>query len=124
MNNKDINIKQCDLSVSPYEEKRLADILERLELYCYDDKHFTAAVELAVREMYHADHITVGGENIPKERVRERLSHLTTDCIDHIYNRMRDYGASFQNAGKYLISCLYNAPMDFNTDIAAFSASL
>ncbi len=124
INNKDIDIRKSDLSVSPYEENGLSDILDRLELYCYDDKHFTKAVELAVREMYHADHITVSGENIPKEQVRERLFHLTPDGIDHIYGRMRDYGANFQNAGKYLISCLYNAPMDFNTDIAAFSAAL
>jgi len=118
---KDMN---KSISVSLYEENGLTEILERLSLHSYEDIHFANAVELAVRDMYYAEHITVGGEKIPQRRVRERLSHLDTSCLDLIYSRMRDYGVSFQSAGRYLISCLYNAPVDFNTDLAAFCAAM
>jgi len=124
INHKEIDIKIGISSVGLYEEKEITDILDGLSLYSYENEHFAKAIELAIREMYYAENITVGGERIPQRRVRERLRYLDTSCIDHIHSRMRDYGANFQSAGKYLISCLYNAPMDFNTDIAAFSAAL
>ncbi len=57
-------------------------------------------MELAIRDMWQAD------------------------CIDRIFKRMGDYGQDLTNAGKYLVSCLYNAPVGFNTDMSAFKAAL
>ena len=100
------------------------DLIDGLELYLYEDEHFKTAVELAIRDMWQADSITVNGMCIPQTLVRERLRCLNMDCIDRIYKRMGDYGQELTNAGKYLVSCLYNAPVDFNADMAAFKAAL
>lgn len=117
-------IHKFALSVCQSEDTELIDILDRLSLNCYEDTHFENAVELAIKQMYYADYIKVNGERVPQSRVRERLAMLDFSCIDLVCSRMREYGDNMQSAGKYLISCLYNAPLDFNTDIAAFRAAL
>lgn len=122
----EINNNRKDITETPSvgHNEALEGLIDSLELYAYEDMHFSKAIELCIRDMYFKEHITVGGERIEQFRIRERLSHLDTSCIDHIYSRMRDYGANFSNAGGYLASCIYNAPIDFNTDLAAFGAAL
>lgn len=120
INDKDKYIN-ADLSVS---HEGADELIDGLELYLYDDEHFKTAVELTVRDMWQADGITVNGMCIPQAQVWERLRRLNIDCIDRIYKRMGDYGQELTNAGKYLVSYLYNAPVDFNTDMAAFKAAL
>lgn len=120
INDKDKYISS-DLSVS---HNGADELIDGLELYLYEDEHFKTAVELTIRDMWQSDGITVNGMCIPQARVRERLRRLNIDCIDRIYKRMGDYGQELTNAGKYLVSCLYNAPVDFNTDMAAFKAAL
>ena len=107
INNNKKDIKDRGRSVRLYEQNELADILDKLQLSAYEDLHFAETVELAVTEMYYyAEHITVNGEKISRERVRERITHFSSDCLDCIAHRLGDYGAELQNAGKYLISCL------------------
>jgi len=120
INNNIISINK-KLSVSP----SLEELTDRLELHSFEDEDFSKAVELALQDMFHAKSITVNGEIISQERVRERLSHLDVNCLDYVYSRLRDYGdGDFRNGGKYLISCLYNAPADRSFRLAAFGANL
>lgn len=125
---EEINNKYKDIrertSVCRYEQEELTDLLDGLSVYTFEDEHFVNAIEIAIRDMWNADNTRINGMEIPRDKVRERLRLLNTDCIDRIWYNMREYGNHFQNAGGYLKTCLYNAPLDFNTDVAAFKAAL
>jgi len=107
------------LSVCPYEE-----LTERLQLHLYEDKDFAECVRLAIKEMYYAESITVNGNKIPQEQIRDRLKQLNMDCIDRVYRCFENYGGEIYNAKNYLISCIYNAPLDHKAMLAAFAASM
>jgi len=119
INNNIISInKKLSVSLS------LEELTDRLDLHSFEDEDFSKAVELALQDMFHAKSITVNGEIISQERVRERLSHLDVNCLDYVYSRLRDYGEDLCNGGKYLMTCLYNAPVDRSFKLAAFGAKL
>jgi len=115
INNKVITISSS-LSVLPYDE-----LTERLQLHLYEDKEFAECVRLAIEEMYYAENITVNGNRIPQNQVRERLKQLDIACIDRVSKCFEDYGGEVQNARNYLISCIYNAPLEHKAALAAFT---
>ena len=94
------------------EKKGLSAILSRLQLDLFEDKSFAKSVRHALRRMYHADSIRVNGETIPRDQVRGSMELLTIDHIDFVERQLREATASVTCGEKYLISCLYNAPLD------------
>ena len=93
-------------------ETSLKTILSRLQLDLFEDRPFAKAVRHALRRMYHSDSIRVKGERIPRETVREALSLLTIDHIDFVERQLREATSQVICGEAYLMSCLYNAPLD------------
>ena len=53
--------------------------------------------------------------NTPAELVpsaRKRLKLLTIDHIDYVEKQLGERGTEVTNGEKYLMACLYNAPVD------------
>ena len=94
------------------EKKGLSAILSWLQLDLFEDKSFAKAVRHALRRMYHAESIRVNGAVIPREDVRSVLELLTIDHIDFVERQLREATSTVTCGEKYLIACLYNAPMD------------
>ena len=94
------------------EKKGLSAILSRLQLDLYEDKSFSKSVRHALRRMYHSDSIRVKGEMIPRDQVRSSMELLTIDHIDFVQRQLREATAAVTWGEGYLISCLYNAPLD------------
>ena len=94
------------------EKKELSAILSRLHLDLYEDKSFAKSVRHALRRMYHAESIRVNGEVIPREDVRSVLELLTVDHVDFVERQLREATAAVTCGERYLIACLYNAPLD------------
>ena len=94
------------------EKKGLSAILSRLQLDLYEDKPFAKAVRHALRRMYHAESIRVNGSAIPREDVRSVLEMLTIDHVDFVERQLREATAAVTCGERYLIACLYNAPLD------------
>ncbi len=93
-------------------ETSLKTILSRLQLDLFMDRPFAKAVRHALRRMYHSDSIRVKGERIPRETVREAMALLTIDHIDFVERQLREATAHVTCGETYLMSCLYNAPLD------------
>ena len=108
------------------EDPELDELLyRRMHIDLYDDDSFISAVEMAVRDMWYAPHITVQGERIPQARVRQRLRMMDVHCMDTLADKMRlllsediDFGP------RYLISCIYNLPAEVKTHEAAFASDM
>lgn len=94
------------------EKKGLSAILSRLQLDLFEDKSFSKSVRHALRRMYHAESIRVKGETIPRDQVRSSLELLTIDHIDFVQRQLSEATAAVTWGEGYLISCLYNAPLD------------
>lgn len=94
------------------EKKGLSAVLSRLQLDLFEDRTFAKAVRHALRRMYHAESIQVNGEAIPREDVRSVLELLTIDHVDFVERQLREATSAVTCGERYLISCLYNAPMD------------
>ena len=94
------------------DETELERILDRLYLHLYEDKDFGRAVEQAIRTMYYAEYIKVNGNRIPQGAVRNVLEDLRIDHIDHVQRMLNEYGYDVTKGENYLISCIYNAPID------------
>ncbi len=93
-------------------ETSLKAILSRLELDLFEDRTFAKCVRHALRRMYHGESIRVKGETIPREDVRSVMSLLTIDHVDFVERQLREATGQVTCGEKYLISCLYNAPLD------------
>lgn len=123
INDKRESIK-CASSIIPYEEQELNDILTGLNLDLYEDEdQYVNTIELTVREMYYRESVTVDGEQVPRERVRERLRQLDIHHLEAMRRRVGNHMPEMKSAGKYLMACIYNAPMDFNADLMALCAT-
>lgn len=120
INNKINTINNAKSVTQSYE---LDELIDRLQLYAYDDAAFVKAIEMCIRQMYFSEFITVEGQKIPSSQVRSRLKELDTDCIDHVYSQLSNYAGNITNASKYVISCLYNAPPDLAARLSSFSAA-
>lgn len=64
--------------------------------------------------------IRVGGEELPAERVRERLSELDMTHIDYVLETVGKTTVPIHNMRAYLLTALYNAP----TTIDAYYTAL
>ena len=93
-------------------EGGLKAILFRLQLGLFEDKSFAKAVRHALRRMYHSDGLRVNGEMIPRDTVRDAMELLTIDHIDFVERQLHEATGYVTCAEKYLMSCLYNAPLD------------
>ena len=93
-------------------ETSLKTILSRLQLDLFEDRPFAKAVRHALRRMYHAESIRVNGRIVPREDVRSALELLTVDHIDFVERQLREATSQVTCGETYLMSCLYNAPLD------------
>ena len=93
-------------------EKGLSAILNRLHLDLFEDKAFAKAIRHALRRMYHSESIRVGGETVPRADVRSSMELLTVDHIDFVERQLREATASVTCGERFLVACLYNAPLD------------
>ena len=93
-------------------ETGLKAIFARLQLDLFYDKSFAKAIRHALRRMYHAESIRVNGEVIFREDVRSVMELLTIDHIDFVERQLREATATVTCGEKFLVSCLYNAPLD------------
>lgn len=93
-------------------EQGLGAILDRLQLDIFYDKTFSKSVRHALRRMYHAESIRVNGDTIPRQDVRSAMALLTIDHIDFVERQLHEATSSVTCGEKYLIACLYNAPLD------------
>ena len=94
------------------EEKGLSAILSRLHLDTFEDRTFAKAIRHALRRMYHSESIRVQGQTIPRSDVRSAMELLTIDHIDFVERQLREATSSVICGERFLISCLYNAPLD------------
>ena len=101
-----------DPDPDPEEKKGLSSILSRVQLDLYEDKSFAKAVRHALRRMYHVESIRVNGEAIPREQVRSVLELLTIDHVDFVERQLSEATSAVTCGERYLMSCLYNAPLD------------
>ena len=90
----------------------LERILAKLHLDTFYDQGFARSIEQAIRTMYRAEEITVKKQRIPRDAVQNRLWMLTIDHIDFIQAQLGNSCDPVTCGENYLISCLYNAPMD------------
>lgn len=90
----------------------LERILAKLHLDTFYDQGFARSIDQAIRTMYRAEEITVKKQRIPRDAVRDRLRMLTIDHIDFIESQLGNRCDPVTCGENYLISCLYNAPMD------------
>ena len=91
----------------------LEEILEKLHLDTFEDRPFARSIEQAIRTMYRTEEITVKKQRIPRDAARDRLRLLTIDHIDYIEAQLGNRYDPVTCGESYLISCLYNAPMDY-----------
>jgi len=87
-------------------------IFERIHLDCFFDQVFAQSVRQTVERMYASPHITVNGQRIGQDAVRERLKLLTIDHIDFVEAQLDEHGGEITHGERYLMSCIYNAPVD------------
>ena len=111
-NNSNMIMAVPSVGITGPDETELERILDRLDLHLYEDRDFGRAIEQAIRTMYYADSIKVNGNKIPQGAVRNVLEDLTIDHIDHVQRMLNEYGYDVTKGENYLISCIYNAPID------------
>ena len=111
-NSKDIIASETPSVCKGPTDPDLEEILDRLDLHLYEDQSFAEAIEHAIRTMYYADWITVKKQRIPQGAVRNVLHMLTIHHIDYVLRRLQTGSEDVISGDRYLISCLYNAPLD------------
>ena len=63
--------------------------------------------------------VRIGGEDIPRDYVRERLMSLTCQHIEYVFEAMKESAPKIRNIKAYLLSSLYNAPMTMDNYYSA-----
>lgn len=100
----------------PEADAELERLIERLQLDLYgeSERSFAKSVESAIRVMWYSNTIKVSGQRIGQGAVRSVLRELNINHVDFILSRLRNTIAEdpVVNGQAYLISCIYNAPMD------------
>ena len=87
-------------------------IFEKIHLDSFFDQVFAQSMKQTIERMYESPHITVNGQRIERDAVRKRLSLLTIDHIDFIEAQLDEHGGEVTHGERYLMSCIYNAPVD------------
>ena len=90
----------------------LDEILEPLYLDTFFDQVFAQSVKQAIKTMYRMPSLSVGGMKIGNDAIRARLSMLTIDHIDYVEKQIDNYAGDVTNGERYLMACIYNAPVD------------
>ena len=120
---KDIGLFSPERLEEIESELRLEELIYGLDLYLYEDRAFAEAVELTLRDMWDAEYTVIQGSRIPRDKVRERLRRLNTDCIDNVCRALERY-EDVTAVSRYLAVCLYNAPRDAAADLAGLKRSM
>lgn len=87
-------------------------ILEPLCLDTFFDQVFAKSVNQAIKTMYGMPSLSVNGTRVENAAIRERLKMLTIDHIDYVESQLDRFAGDVTNGERYLIACLYNAPVD------------
>ncbi len=87
-------------------------ILTPLHLDSFFDQVFAQSVKQAIQTMYGLKSLSVNGTKIDNAAIRERLRLLTIDHIDYVEKQLNDLPFSVTNGERYLMTCIYNAPID------------
>ena len=87
-------------------------ILEPLYLDTFFDQVFAQSVKQAIVTMYGMPSLSVNGTRIDNAAICERLRLLTIDHIDYIEQQLDNVAGEVTNGERYLMSCIYNAPVD------------
>ena len=87
-------------------------ILKPLYLDSFFDQVFARSVKQAIKTMYGLPFLSVNGTKIDNAAIRARLSMLTIDHIDYVEQQIDRLSGEVTNAERYLMACIYNAPVD------------
>ena len=87
-------------------------ILEPLYLDSFFDQVFAQSVKQAIITMYGLPVLSVNGTKIENAAIRARLKLLTIDHIDYVEKQLNDLPFAVTNGERYLMTCIYNAPID------------
>jgi len=87
-------------------------ILEPLYLDSFFDQVFAQSVKQAIKTMYDLPILSVNGMRIPNALIRKRLMMLTIDHIDYVEKQIDAFSGEITNGERYLMACIYNAPVD------------
>lgn len=87
-------------------------ILEPLHLDSFYDRAFAESVRQAIVAMYGMPSLSVNGRRIGCTAIRDRLRMLTIDHIDFIEQQLENRAGEVTHGERYLMACLYNAPVD------------
>ena len=87
-------------------------ILKPLYLDSFFDQVFAQSVKQAIATMYRMPFLSVNGTKIDNAAIRARLSMLTIDHIDYVEQQIDGLSGEVTNAERYLMACIYNAPVD------------
>ena len=87
-------------------------ILKPLYLDTFYDQVFAQSVKQAIEAMYGLAFLSLNGTRVPNALIRKRLKLLTIDHIDYVEKQLGERGTEVTNGEKYLMACLYNAPVD------------
>ena len=87
-------------------------ILEPLYLDSFFDQVFAQSVKQAIITMYRMPSLSVNGSRIDNAAIRERLRLLTIDHVDYVESQLDRFAGDVTSGERYLMSCLYNAPVD------------
>ena len=87
-------------------------ILAPLYLDSFFDQVFAESVKQTIRTMYRMPSLSVNGTRVDNAAIRERLRMLTIDHIDYVEKQIDNYAGDVTNGERYLMACIYNAPVD------------
>ena len=101
-----VGISACEDATGP------DAILEPLYLDSFFDQVFAQSVKQAIITMYRMPSLTVNGVRLDNAAIRERLRLLTIDHVDYVERQLDNFAGDVTNGERYLMACLYNAPVD------------
>ncbi len=87
-------------------------ILASLHLETFFDRVFAESVRQTVASMYRMPRLSVNGIDVGNAAIRDRLRMLTVDHIDYVERRLNEHAGEVVRGERYLMACLYNAPVD------------
>ncbi len=62
--------------------------------------------------MYRMPSLSVNGTRVDNAAIRDRIRLLTIDHVDYVERQLDNFTGDVTNGERYLMSCLYNAPVD------------
>jgi hypothetical protein len=74
-------------------------------------------MENAIELMYFSDYLQIGNAKIPQAMVRSRMHGLHGAILFYALDKIKSGGQVVRNSTKYVISCIYNAISEYNSDV-------